>query len=133
MLLKNLLLTQLQLERIKPIQPSQRANRIDEELDSYARLKKRNEDYLNQYDELFRLITIWLLVQGYDLTNIQPHQVLKVVCQWHCPDCDIEQMIQQRHLIKKRLAFSVQTKCTSDLQQCLHYFQTQLQAYVSLA
>ncbi|MDQ9021829.1 hypothetical protein RFI02_12005 [Acinetobacter sichuanensis] len=135
MLHKHLLSNLHQIGRIVPVHPTQMNQRIDDEIVSLNRLQQRNPCYLNQYDQLFRLITVWLLTQGYDLTNYQPHQVLKAVCLLNCPDWDIEKVIEQRHLLKKQKVSSdeIDAKSVLELQHCLHFFKTILQAYVSLS
>ena len=133
MLLKHFLSNQQNMGRLVPIHPTQMNQRIDEEISGFVRLKQRYPSYLNQYDQLFRLVTVWLLVQGYDLTNYQPHQVLKAVCLLNCPDWGIEQIIEQRHLLKKHKISSSEVKHLMDLQHCLHFFQMYLQAYIPVS
>ena len=135
MLHKHLLSNLHHIGRIVPIHPIQINQRIDEEIYGFVRLKQRYPSYLNQYDQLFRLVTVWLLTHGYDLTNNQPHQVLKAVCLLNCSDWDIEKMIEQRHLLKKQKISSgdVDAKSVLELQHCLHFFQTLLQAYIPLS
>jgi len=121
--------------RIVRIHPMQMNQRIDQEVSSLLRLKRCESSYLNQYDQLFRLVSIWLLIEGYDLTNHQPHQVLKMVCLLNCSDRNIEKMIEQRHLLKKQKISSSEVDATSvlDLQHCLQFFQTLIQAYIPLS
>jgi len=129
---EHLLFEQRKLGRIVPVYAVQVSKRIDEELESLLRLKLRTPNYLNQYDQLFRLTAIWLLVHDYDLTNHQPHQVLKMVCLLNCPNCNVDLMIQQRHRLKKGMNLNENPAGLSELQQCLQYFQTTLQACVPL-
>lgn len=131
MLLKHMFAMQQNTGRIATIHPVQINLRIDEEIESLKRLKRRSPCYLNQYDQLFRLMTVWLLGHGYDLTNHQPHQVLKDICLLNCPQLPIEQMIQQRHQLKKQFVADPSTSSIQALQQCLNFFNTALQAYVS--
>ena len=73
---ENILLGLIQQQRLKVISASQQQLRLSNEIQSLAQLKSRSEGFLNAYDQLFRYISIWLLIRGYDLTNNQPHQVL---------------------------------------------------------
>ena len=129
---KHTLYMQQQLGRVMYIPPIEMNKRIAEELDSLKRLYQRQPSYLNQYDQLFRLVIIWLLVHEYDLTNHQPHQVLKAVCMLNCPNWDFDLMIQQRHLLKKGVVLSAEPACFVVLQHGLNFFQAYLQAYDSL-
>lgn len=122
-----------QQQRIIRVDQMQKKQRISEEIQNFTRLQEKVSGYLNLYDQLFRLITIWLLERGYDLTNYQPHQVLKGVCLLHCSDCDLERVIQLRHQLKKGMLFSVYSDCAEDLQHCHHYFVTNLQAYICIS
>ena len=130
MLHKQMLSQQQKLGRIQPINAIEMHQRIDAELKQLNKLQQRQASYLNQYDQLFRLITVWLLVQGFDLTNHQPHQVLKSVCSLQCPDVEVERMIQLRHQLKKGMWSPNQVLDTAALSICLNHFEAFLQAYV---
>lgn len=130
---KHMLLNQQKLGRLVPVHVTHIRKRLDEEYQSLSYLKQHKQDYLNQYDQLFRFITIWLLGKGYDLTNHQPHQVLKAVCLYNCPDWDIDLIVQQRHLLKKRFAENANLTSVIELQHCLHFFDCSLQAYDSVS
>ncbi|WP_043971501.1 MULTISPECIES: hypothetical protein [Acinetobacter] len=124
-----LILQQLQQQgRIAVVQPKQQLQRLQQEQQGLLYLQQREIDYLNTYDQLFRLVTMWLLQQGYDLTNHQPHQVLKVVCRIHCPEQIIEPVVQHRHELKKGLITEVSKTTWHDLQQYHQYFMQILQA-----
>ena len=120
-----------QQQRIIQINPVQQKFRILAEVQSLNKLQKQVSSYLNDYDQLFRLVSIWLLVRGYDLTNYQPHQVLKAVSLLQCASCEIERMIQIRHQLKKGGSFTVDQVSATDLKHCRYYFMQSLQAYIS--
>lgn len=123
----------IQQQRVQALNVSQLQLRIGEEIQSLRQLKARKECFLNRYDQLFRYISLWLLVRGYDLTNYQPHQVLKTVCVLHCPDWEMDKIIRQRHQLKKKLSPMVSQDTYVELQHCLQYFQHYLQAYVCVS
>jgi len=118
-------------QRIQAI--AQPQHRMTEEIQHLEQLLRRKANYLNAYDQLFRYISIWLLIRGYDLTNYQPHQVLKAVCALNCASWKIDNMIRQRHQLKKKLSPLVNQGTYMELQHCLRYFQVHLQAYVCLS
>ena len=99
------------------------------ELMTLKKLQHRKQSYLNDYDQLFRYVTLWLLQQGYDLTQHEPHQVLKSICLFHCPDVDIQGFIQHRHQLKKGLLQNAESTYWKDLRLCLEDLKTRLQAY----
>lgn len=101
---ENILLGLIQQQRLKVISASQQQLRLSTEIQRLAQLKSRSEGFLNAYDQLFRYISIWLLIRGYDLTNNQPHQVLKAVCILNCSNWEIDKIIYQRHQLKKKLS-----------------------------
>lgn len=124
-----LILQQLQQQGcIAVIRPEQQLQRLQKEQQGLLCLQQREVGYLNTYDQLFRLITMWLLQQGYDLTNHQPHQVLKAVCRIHCPEQVIESVVQHRHEFKKGFITEVSKTTWHDLQQYHQYFMQILQA-----
>ncbi len=129
---ENILLGLIQQQRLKVISASQQQLRLSTEIQSLAQLKSRSEGFLNAYDQLFRYISIWLLIRGYDLTNNQPHQVLKAVCILNCSNWEIDKIIYQRHQLKKKLSTLVNQATYLELQYCLQYFQKSLQAYVCM-
>ena len=117
------LLIQLQQQgRIQAISVAEANQRFMHEQHSLCRLQQRNASYLNDYDQLFRLISMWLLQQGYDLTNLQPHQVLKAICHFYCPELQIEQVIQHRHVLKKGMTTDVSPTTWYQLRQLQQYF-----------
>ena len=119
----------LQWKRIEPVNSKQAEQRFQQEKQSLSKLCQHKPSYLNRYDQLFRYITMWLLQHGYDLTDYQPHQTLKAVCLLHFPHKDIEQIIRERHLVKKGLKLNAEPNVGRELQQCLNAFQAVLQAY----
>ncbi|MCH7306280.1 hypothetical protein MMP74_18185 [Acinetobacter sp. NIPH 1869] len=124
-----LILQQLQQQgRIRKVQSCEKLQRFEQEQEGLVCLQQRQGGYLNLYDQLFRLITMWLLQQDYDLTNHQPHQALKAVCRIHCPDLVIESVVQHRHELKKGLITEVSKTAWHDLQHYHHYFMQILQA-----
>ena len=56
--------------------------------------------YLQEYDVLFRRVSLWLLDQGYTLSNYQPHQVLVQVCALFAPREKVRVMVGCRHALK---------------------------------
>lgn len=94
MLLKTDLIYQLlEKNRIKEINAQHAKQRQQQELMSLKQLQQRQPTYLNDYDQVFRYVALWLLQQGYDLTNHEPHQVLKNICLFHRPYVDVEGLI----------------------------------------
>ena len=61
---ENILLGLIQQQRLKVISASQQQLRLSTEIQSLAQLKSRSEGFLNAYDQLFRYISIWLLIRG---------------------------------------------------------------------
>lgn len=105
--------------------------RIQNEISELNYIKNKKPGYLNQYDQLFRLINLWLLVRGYDLSNYQPHQVLKAVCLLNCTKgVAIHSMIQQRHQLKHQISTFLDPQAERDLQHCVEFFLKNLQAYI---
>lgn len=108
-----------QRAQIQPICDAQKKQRILQEHQSLERLKVQGYSYLNQYDQLFRYISLVVLEAGYDLTNHQPHQVLKMICSLYCPEIEVEAMIKHRHALKKRMVFDVFAVEQKTLTQCI--------------
>lgn len=106
--------------QIQPIDDAQKKLRMTQEVQSLARLKTQDVSYLNQYDQLFRYVSLALLKAGYDLTKHQPHQVLKAICALYCSEREVEAMIKHRHALKKRMAFDVLPEMQETLTQCIH-------------
>ena len=129
---QNILRLLMQQQRIIDVNEIQQKLRISQELRSLSELQKKHSSYLNHYDQLFRLMCIWLLVRDCDLTNHQPHQVLKAISQLQCPQCDVESMIQLRHQLKKGSTPTVNPVSADALQHCRNYFMKNLQAYISI-
>ena len=67
-------------------------------LEALLRIKPRT--YLHDYDVLFRRVSLWLLVEGYMLTNYQPHLVLARVCGLFAAPEEVRQMVNCRHALK---------------------------------
>lgn len=126
---KTLLKQQAQQLRIVEVSAWMQQKRIEEERASLSHLKLDVPDYLNIYDQLFRLVTLWLLDYGFDLTNHQPHQVLKAVCRFHCPELPIEAMVKHRHELKKRLTCTISQRELDTLLRCYEVLCCSLQAY----
>lgn len=126
---KVILQQQQQDHRIVAISVWMQQKRIEEEQYRLLKLQRECPDYLNLYDQLFRLVTLWLLEQGFDLTNHQPHQVLKVICRLYCPTLSIDLMVQHRHQLKKGFIRQVAVSELQTLQQCHDILQKVLQAY----
>ena len=117
------LLIQLQQQgRIQAITVVEANQRFIDEQHGLCRLQQRDPGYLNHYDQLFRLISMWLLQQGYELTNLQPHQVLKAICHFYCPELQIEQVIQHRHALKKGMTTDVSPTTWHQLRQLQQHF-----------
>lgn len=108
-----------QRSHIQPVSDAQKNLRIAQELQSLARLQTQEIGYLNQYDQLFRYVSLVLLEAGYELTNHQPHQVLKMICTLYCSEREVEAMIKHRHALKKRMAFEVLPAMQDVLAQCI--------------
>ena len=49
--------------------------------------------FLQEYDQLFRWVSLWLLDHGYRLSNLQPHQVLALVCEQFATRAEVREMI----------------------------------------
>jgi hypothetical protein len=74
---------------------------LENELQSLFRLQKKEpKGYLTNYDILFRYVSIWLLQQGYVLTNTNPHVVLRELCSCFIDNCIISEIISSRHHLK---------------------------------
>jgi len=56
--------------------------------------------FLQEYDQLFRWVSLWLLDHGYRLSNFQPHQVLALVCEQFATRIEVREMIRCRHMMK---------------------------------
>lgn len=67
-------------------------------LDRLQRLPSRT--YLQEYDLLFRYVSLWLVEQGYELTNKQPHRVLTQVCEQFMSHPQVQEVIKCRHALK---------------------------------
>lgn len=113
----------LQMKRIQSVSQLQVELRYQQEMNSLSRLCQQKSSYLNRYDQLFRYITLWLLQHGYDLTDYQPHQTLKAVCLSHFPNWDIEEVVRQRHLLKRFKAES-RIRCRSGAATLCEYFSS---------
>lgn len=119
----------LEKNRIQSLDTQHLQRRQQQELMSLKQLQQRQPNYLNDYDQLFRNVTLWLLQQGYDLTPHEPHQVLKNVCLFHLPDMDIQGLIQHRHQLKKGMIQKSDAKLWEELVFCLDDLKARLQAY----
>ena len=117
---KQLLIYQmLEKKRIRIINPEQLQICQQQQIDSLKLLQQRQSSYLNYYDQLFRYVNLWLLQKGYTLTNHEPHQVLKSICLLHCPEIDIQTLVQHRHHLKKGLLKNSDSKHWEKLVFCL--------------
>lgn len=116
-------------KRIQSLDAKHLQRRQQQELMSLKQLQQRQPNYLNDYDLLFRYVTLWLLQQGYDLTHHEPHQVLKSVCLFHRPDVDVQSLIQHRHQLKKGMIQKSDSKHWEELVFCLDALKARLQAY----
>lgn len=84
---------------------------LEQEKRSLYRLRQRllstsntlspEQAYLTLYDCLFRHVSTTLLNQGYQITSQQPHQTLRRIVRQSTPDARVQQMIDQRHSLKK--------------------------------
>lgn len=119
----------LEKNRIQSLDTQHLQRRQQQELMSLKQLQQRQPNYLNDYDQLFRYETLWLLQQGYDLTPHEPHQVLKNVCLFHLPDVDIQSLIKHRHQLKKGMIQKSDAKLWEGLVFCLDDLKARLQAY----
>lgn len=115
--------------RIQRIDQAKQQQRLKQEQAQLQTLQRASASYLNQYDQLFRLVSIELLILGYDLTNVQPHQVLKAVLLFHFPQIDVNAMIQHRHELKKQIRRDVLALHQQNLLHVLDAMQSHLQAY----
>lgn len=59
----------LEKKRIRIINPEQLKICQQQQIESLKLLQQRQSSYLNYYDQLFRYVNLWLLQQGYTLTN----------------------------------------------------------------
>lgn len=98
------LLQQLQQsQHIQPVDSVTALPLIQQEKASLKRLQQQPSSFLNQYDQLFRYVSLWLLQQGYSLTSYQPHQtLLQITTLWGCQE-QIRFVIKRRHYLKKRI------------------------------
>lgn len=108
-----------QREQIQLISGEKKAIRLQQEQQHLNRLKAQENGYLNQYDQLFRYVNLALLDAGYDLTNHQPHQVLKAVCLQYGSVSEVNEMVQHRHALKKRITFDVLPTAQQTLTLCV--------------
>ena len=121
---------QLQQQRLVILSDSRLLNmRLQQEKQALQRLQQQSTDYLNQYDQLFRLLSLMLLSQKFDLTNHQPHQVLKNTLEHLFPNIDVYRVVQQRHRLKKRLTTKQDAVAQQDLDFMLNKLESFLQAY----
>ena len=74
--------------------------RQQEQLALLKLLTLRRPTFLQEYDLLFRWVSLWLLRAGYRLTNHQPHQVLAQVCEQLVPREQVHEMVRCRHALK---------------------------------
>lgn len=114
------LLQQLQQkQQIEPVSRVAALSCIQQEQASLKRLQQQPGSFLNQYDQLFRYVSLWLLQQGYVLTGHQPHQaLLQVTAQWACSQ-QIRSMINSRHRLKKRINLQPATLLETNTLQAL--------------
>ena len=99
---KTLIQALIDQHQIRAISLSEKHQLILKENSSLERLIRQRPSYLNRYDQLFRYVSLWLLHQGYALTDHQPHQTLLGICeQWACEQ-QIRNVIYRRHQLKKR-------------------------------
>lgn len=125
----DLIVQMLEKKRIKAIDAQHTKQRQQQEITSLKQLQQRPASYLNDYDQLFRYVALWLLQQGYDLANHEPHQVLKSICLLHRPYVDVQVLIQHRHQLKKGVLLKSDSKHWQELMFCLDDLKTRLQAY----
>lgn len=109
--------------QIKKVSAIERHQRILQETSQLQQLKQHEPSYLNMYDQLFRHISLVLLKDGYDLTNYQPHQVLKAYCYLHQPMMQVNEMISQRHALKKNMISTLCKENQNTLKACLAVFE----------
>ena len=99
------------------------SNRQQQELQGLQVLQRRADgSFLNQYDQLFRYVSLFLLHQGYDVSVQKPHQSLRVVCQQLAPqagEAEIASMIQMRHHLKHGRRFKADAATEHTLTLCL--------------
>lgn len=89
--------------QIEPVSALDAQQLTLKEHQSLAQLQCKPSGFLNQYDQLFRYVALWLLQRGYALTDHQPHQSLLCINQqWACEQ-QINNVIKRRHQLKKRL------------------------------
>jgi hypothetical protein len=125
----DLIVQMLEKKRIKAIDAQHTNQRQQQEITSLEQLQQRPVSYLNDYDQLFRYVALWLLQQGYDLTNHEPHQVLKSICLLNRPYMDVQVLIQHRHQLKKGVLLKSDSKHWQELVFCLDDLKMRLQAY----
>jgi exonuclease VII large subunit len=123
---QKLIYQMLEKKRIQSVDAEHVQRRQQQELMSLKQLQQRQLSYLNHYDQLFRYVNLWLLKQGYTLTKHEPHQVLKSICLLHCPDVDIQTLIQHRHHLKKGLLKNSDSECWEELVFCLENLKLRL-------
>lgn len=75
--------------------------RLRQRLLSTSNTLSPEQAYLTLYDCLFRHVSTALLNQGYQVTSQQPHQTLRRIVRQDAPDTRVQQMINQRHALKK--------------------------------
>lgn len=90
-------------------------------------LKENYQQFLNGYDRLFRHVSILLLEHGYALTDFKPHQSLRKICQQWQADVAINQMINERHRLKKsqQAPLSINNQAIDCLHHLLNLFDEQ--------
>ncbi|WP_288998944.1 hypothetical protein [uncultured Psychrobacter sp.] len=82
-------------------QEEQSLYRLRQRLLSTSNALSPAQAYLTLYDCLFRHVSTALLNQGYQITSQQPHQTLRRIVRQSAPDTRVQQMIAQRHALKK--------------------------------
>lgn len=121
--------TQLKLERIQSVNQTTALQRIQQEQQQLKKLQTNIPSYLNQYDQLFRWMSLALLQHGFDLTQHQPHQVLKAWLTQFFPQHAIDTLISHRHQLKKKISQQVDSEIQLILCQVLEHMPRILQAY----
>lgn len=123
-----LLAQQQQLGRLIFIGLSElQQQRLAQQYQQLQSLKQRPKNYLNRYDQLFRLVSIWLLKQGWDFTQFQPHQVLQEVMELLCPNTQAYRVVQHRHRLKKKICLRPDAVAEQDLKIMQHHLRQLLQ------
>ncbi|WP_394210508.1 hypothetical protein [Psychrobacter piscatorii] len=82
-------------------QEEQSLYRLRQRLLSTSNTLSPEQAYLTLYDCLFRHVSTALLNQGYQVTSQQPHQTLRRIVRQNAPDTRVQQMIANRHALKK--------------------------------